>query len=59
MQQRMKIITLENAIARVDKELETMAEQVEAVHIASETGDTETVTRDGRAYLETIRLLLG
>lgn len=43
--------TLENAVERMRGELATLAETLEEVHIASETGDTATVARQGRRFI--------
>lgn len=51
--------TLENALARIDAELEAAAAALESVHLASEAQDAATVRRDGRRYLETSGKLLG
>ncbi|GGY60672.1 DUF6746 family protein [Marinobacter zhanjiangensis] len=50
--------TLENAIAKMSKELDSLAETLEEVHLASESADTETVSEQGAAYLETSRELV-
>jgi hypothetical protein len=50
--------TLENALQRLDDELEGMAESLEAVHLASEAQDEATVRTQGRAYLESSGRLL-
>ena len=44
--------TLENALERLEEEVEAMAEDLEAVHIASEHTDGDTVRTKGAAYLE-------
>ena len=44
--------TLENALERLEEEVEAMAEDLEAVHIASERADPDTVRSRGAAYLE-------
>jgi len=44
--------TLENALQRLDKEVDNLAATLEAVHLASETADTQTVSEQGKAYLE-------
>jgi hypothetical protein len=43
--------TLENALHRMQEELATMAEDLEAVHLASEAHDRDTVRARGKAYL--------
>jgi len=45
--------TLENALQRIDTELETLAETLEELHLASERADVEVTTRSARDYLET------
>ena len=44
--------TLENALARIDDEVEAMAESLEDVHVASERYEVETVRTQGRRYLD-------
>lgn len=44
--------TLENALERIDDEVDDMAEDLEAVHQASEHADPDTVKTKGAAYLE-------
>lgn len=43
--------TLENALHRMQDELAAMAEDLEAVHLASEAHDRDTVRAKGKAYL--------
>ena len=43
--------TLENALAKITAELTELAETLEAVHLASESGDIETVKSKGAEYL--------
>lgn len=50
--------TLENAISKMSEELDSLAETLEEVHLASESADTETVSKQGSAYLETSRELV-
>lgn len=45
--------TLENALGRIDDELDEAAEVLEEVHQASERADGETVRSSGEAYLST------
>lgn len=45
--------TLENALQKLDEEVDTLQEVLEEVHIASETLDYDTVKKQGRIYLET------
>ncbi|WP_341939521.1 DUF6746 family protein [Marinimicrobium sp. C2-29] len=49
--------TLENALAKLDTDLNELAETLEEVHIASETADKETVKQSGKTYLEVIETL--
>lgn len=44
--------TLENALGRIDSELKAMAESLEAVHVASERYEVDTVRAQGRRYLD-------
>lgn len=44
--------TLENALERIEEEVEAMAEDLEAVHVASEHADPDTVKSRGKAYLD-------
>ena len=50
--------TLENALERLDHELDDVAENLEAVHLASERQDRATVTDRGRVYLQDVDQLL-
>ena len=50
--------TLENALAKIQDELEDLAETLEEVHIASEKSDATTVKSKGSEYLETSRQLV-
>lgn len=43
--------TLENALERMEEELESVAETLENVHVASETNDPKTVQEQGKKYL--------
>lgn len=49
--------TLENAVIRLQKELNTIAVDLEKVHKASETLDDKTVKNSGAAYLKATNLL--
>lgn len=49
--------TLENALGKINGDLEELAELLEEVHVASETVDTETVTSSGNAYFEIVDAL--
>lgn len=44
--------TLEQALERIESERARVAELLEEVHVASESGDSKTVKTSGRAYLE-------
>ena len=44
--------TLENALQRIDQEVETMAVSLEEVHLGSETLDQERVATNAADYLE-------
>jgi len=50
--------TLENALERLRKESAKMADILEALHLASERGDTEGAGVYGEAYLEKTEQLL-
>jgi hypothetical protein len=50
--------TLENALYRLEEEVEELAEVLEEVHVASENADAETVQSKGRDYLETSRKII-
>ncbi|MBS9405017.1 hypothetical protein KG088_15440 [Halomonas sp. TRM85114] len=50
--------TLENALAKIDEELDAMAVDLEEVHLGSETMDAERVHTHGSAYLEAARTLI-
>ncbi len=43
--------TLENAIAKMQEDLVTLATTLEEVHLASERGEADVVLESGRAYL--------
>lgn len=47
--------TLENALEKIEAEFGALAETLEAVHVASEHGDTATVKTQGERYLGTAR----
>lgn len=49
--------TLEVALARLASSIETLQEQLEEVHLGSETMDTERVQTNGQRYLEGSRAL--
>ncbi|MFO8024055.1 DUF6746 family protein [Thiohalophilus sp.] len=44
--------TLENALARIEDEVEELAETLEEVHQASERAEDDTVIQKGKIYLE-------
>ena len=50
--------TLENALQRIDKELDTAEDLLETVHLASERADVKTVREKGKSYLQQSSLLL-
>lgn len=50
--------TLENALQKINEEVEAMAADLEEVHLGSETGDFERVQRHGEAYLEDAQTLV-
>ena len=44
--------TLENALARIESEVEALEETLEEVHVASERYEVDTVRTQGRKYLD-------
>ncbi len=50
--------TLENALEKIQEEVEGMAYTLEEVHQGSETGDFERVQANGAAYLEAAQTLV-
>ena len=50
--------TLENALGKLDDELEEMAERLEKVHKASERAGATTVKEEGAVYLEKSRTII-
>ena len=50
--------TLENALQKIQADLEATAEVLEEVHIASETNKPEVVKEKGHVYLETTGTLV-
>ncbi len=50
--------TLENALKRLDTEVEELAETLEKVHVGSEKLDRDAVQRNGRVYLENVAKLV-
>lgn len=51
--------SLENALEFIDDHLDQTQENLEKVHIASETMDTETVQNKGKEYLQGTKELFG
>lgn len=45
--------TLENALQKLDDEVDTLQEVLEEVHLASESLDYDTVKKKGKLYLDT------
>lgn len=50
--------TLENALGKLSAELGTLAETLEAVHLASEHADPKTVQEQGALYIETAKKII-
>lgn len=50
--------TLENALEKINDELAALADLLEDVHVASETGDAVSTLAKGRAYLSTARTVI-
>jgi len=50
--------TLENALGKLDDELEDIAERLEKVHKASEHADPDTVQKQGQIYLSKTRTII-
>jgi hypothetical protein len=50
--------TLENALEKIDDELDVLSEILEDVHQATEHGDTQTAVSQGKAYLDMSRQLI-
>lgn len=50
--------TLENALAKIHAEFTALAEPLEAVHLASERAEPETVKIQGRSYLDSARQII-
>lgn len=50
--------TLENALEKLQDEVNTLVDVLEEVHVASETSDPETVKRQGAVYLQTMGILI-
>lgn len=51
--------TLENALQRLDRDLENIANVLEGMHLASERMNASAVTGNGEVYLENMQLILG
>jgi hypothetical protein len=50
--------TLENALNKINEELDQIAETLEEVHVASETAQPQTVKTQGERYLSAARSLV-
>ncbi|MDM7858363.1 DUF6746 family protein [Thiopseudomonas acetoxidans] len=50
--------TLENALEKIEDELEELAETLEEVHVASETFDREKLKKNGDVYLQVSRTII-
>lgn len=50
--------TLENALEKIQADLVEVAEVLEEVHVASETGQPQVVKEKGQVYLQTTRTLV-
>lgn len=50
--------TLENALQRMEKDIEDLAETLEKVHVASETGKADLAKKEGDIYLKAAKVLL-
>lgn len=50
--------TLENALGKMREELDSMAENLEAVHLASEERDADVIAEKGPAYLSAAQTLV-
>lgn len=50
--------TLENALERMEDEIEDIAETLEKVHVASETNQPDTVKKEGEKYLSDVKTVL-
>ncbi|WP_417445439.1 DUF6746 family protein [Kangiella sp.] len=51
--------SLENALQFIEEHLDKTQENLEKVHIASETNDPETVQQKGKEYLQGTKKLIG
>lgn len=50
--------TLENALEKIEDELDDLADVLEDLHKASETGDVDGAQKHGGAYLDTARKVI-
>lgn len=50
--------TLENALSKINDEMEELAETLEEIHLASEKVDTEKVKNKGTSYLNTAQTVI-
>lgn len=50
--------TLENALEKINIDLEELAQTLEKVHVASETNNREALKEAGSAYLKTSRIIV-
>lgn len=50
--------TLENALEKINVDLEELAQTLEKVHVASETFNRDALKEAGPAYLETSRIVI-
>ena len=50
--------TLENALERMEDEIEDIAKTLEKVHVASETNQPDTVKKEGEKYLTDVKKVL-
>ncbi|MDI5891123.1 DUF6746 family protein [Halomonas rhizosphaerae] len=50
--------SLENALEKIEEDVEEMAEVLEEVHLGSETSNVERVRSNGEIYLESARTLI-
>lgn len=50
--------TLENALGKINEEIDGLAVTLEEIHLASESADTNAVASNGKDYLETSRTVI-
>lgn len=50
--------TLENALERMEDEIDEIGETLEKVHVASETNEPDTVKKEGEKYLTDVKNIL-